>query len=250
MKILISLFILTLFLNSNEIKNSLNNNHNSVITIVKEVLGEKAKDDIVKKLSDEIIAYFLKSNLKLDKALTNQNFMIKLEKKVHESVKQNISLTELLIQSEKGKRKLLKGSNSLESNNLLVPLYIQKLDNIEMKILDNSYRQKLIKKILNFVRHNYKIDSITHAIHQLDDINTLDLLKELEELQIEEKSLAIEYNDEYPKLIGVRRQIERMREKIIDNLHVSFSLIDDENHKLLQKKEFYEKKVNSFISNI
>jgi hypothetical protein len=65
MKKILFIYLFTYIATATEIKNSLNNNHNSVITIVKEALGKDAQEYIVKEIVYEINSHLSKVDKKL-----------------------------------------------------------------------------------------------------------------------------------------------------------------------------------------
>jgi len=147
------IYILTLNVYCTEILNSLNNNHNSVITIVKEVLGKDAQESIVEKLTDEILEHFLTMDIKLDKLLKNQEFVNNIIRQINEANKNNISIKEQLSKSEEEKEKLLSELNQLK-------LKLKDVDFIKVLKEANSalrnYDSKRYRKILFEYSENIK----------------------------------------------------------------------------------------------
>ena len=119
-------------------------------------------------------------------------------------------------------------------------LYIKELSNIEVEIAENNLKTQLIKNLIKFVKNNYNLDSIAPSISRLNDSNTLKLINTLQTYQIKEESLMEEYTDQHPKLKSLRREIQKIRNKISSNLNNIYSSIKYQNKSLLQQKKDYE----------
>jgi hypothetical protein len=92
---------------SNEINESFNNNHHSVITIVKEVLGQDAQEHIVESLAFQIVQHFDKMDKKLDDLLDNKALVDYLTRQIIEASSKNHSLEEQLKKSQQEHETLL-----------------------------------------------------------------------------------------------------------------------------------------------
>ena len=175
MKKVLFLCLFTFMLNATEINNSLNNNHNSVITIVKEALGKDGQAYIVKQLAYEIDAHFSTVNKKL---LDNKQVIKSLSSTIKESVKTNQSLTLLLVEREKQRaidlleiEKLKKEqvkSNDIDFKKVIEEAEeaLKNYDSIEyQKILatyrENKKHKELIKNIS--VVANFQILKMKHV---------------------------------------------------------------------------------------
>ena len=123
-------------------------------------------------------------------------------------------------------------------------LYIRQLSDIEIQQSENKLKKKLISNLISFVQNNSNLDAIAPSLSKLNDQSTLGLIAKLQENQLIEEELAIEYTSEYPKLKSIRRQIESTRKKIAYNLENLNKNIDYENTSLSQRKLNYERKMN------
>jgi len=120
-------------------------------------------------------------------------------------------------------------------------LYIKKLSDIEVQIAENSLKTKLILSLITFVKNNYNLDAIAPSISKLDDSNTMKLIETIQSLQMKEEAFILDYTDEHPKLKSVRRQIQKIREKIAFNLKSLHRNIELKNINLIKRKSSYEK---------
>lgn len=118
--------------------------------------------------------------------------------------------------------------------------YIRKLSDIEIQLSENHLKKKLILNLINFVQQNDNLDAIAPSLSKLDDQNTLRLITKLQDAQLLEEKLSIEYTDEYPKLQSVRKQINNIREKIAFNLKNLRTNIQYQNNNLIARKNTYE----------
>ena len=139
------------------------------------------------------------------------------------------------------------------SKNIVKPsdqgaLYIRSLSTIDIDISENKLRKKLISNLINFVQNNYNLDAIAPSVAQLEDANTLALITKLQDNQIKEEELKLEYTNEYPELKNVRNQISTIRTQIEYNLKSLNNNINHENTNLLERKKTYEKSMKELPS--
>jgi capsular exopolysaccharide synthesis family protein len=127
-------------------------------------------------------------------------------------------------------------------------LFIKKLSNIEVKIAENDLKTKLVLNLITFVRNNHNLDAIAPSISKLDDSNTLKLIETLQSHQLKEEAFILEYTDKHPKLKSLRRQMQKIREKIEFNLKSLRRDIEYQNINLLKRQNSYEKDLKSLPS--
>jgi capsular exopolysaccharide synthesis family protein len=119
-------------------------------------------------------------------------------------------------------------------------LIIKSLNNIEVSISDNHLKNIMVDNILDLIRRGKKIDSITPFLIDLKDSVNISLIKSLQDLELKENKLSLEYTDEYPDLVIVREQIDILKDKIRSNLaNLKKSLLAKKANleKLKRKKE-------------
>lgn len=187
-------------------------------------------------------------------ALTKSFIEYSIESKNVQNQKTLSFITEEL---ENIKKELKASEQNLESHqvtkNIVEPsvqasIYIKNLSDIDIEISENKLKKKLIINLINFVRNNYNLDAIAPSISKLDDENTLALITRLQDQQILEEELTQEYTDEYPKLKSTRKQINTIRNKIIQNLKSLQTNIDYENDTLTKRRKSYEKDMQTLPS--
>ena len=135
--------------------------------------------------------------------------------------------------------------NKIVEPSIQAKTYITQLSTIEVDISENSLKQRLIDNLLSFARHNNNLDAIAPSLMELNDKPTLQLISSLQDLQIKESELKTEFTDQYPKLITIRKQIHRTRNKIISNMKNLKSLTKQKTISLENKKQTYEKKIQN-----
>lgn len=132
-------------------------------------------------------------------------------------------------------------SKNIVKPSIQASLYIKNLSDIEIEISENKLKKKLISNIIDFAKNNYNLDAIAPSIARLNDQTTLNLITKLQDNQLIEDKLALEYTDEYPKLKSIRKQISSIHNKIDYNLKSLKTSIDYQNINLLKRKASYEK---------
>ncbi|CAA6822376.1 MAG: Tyrosine-protein kinase Wzc (EC [uncultured Sulfurovum sp.] len=127
-------------------------------------------------------------------------------------------------------------------------LYIKNLSTIEIKISENKLRKKLIKNLISFIQNNYNLDAIAPSISKLNDSNTLALITKLQNNQIREEELKLEYTNEYPELKNIHKKISKIRNQIEYNLKSLHTNIEYENINLLERKKTFEENMRELPS--
>jgi capsular exopolysaccharide synthesis family protein len=181
-----------------------------------------------------------------------------IEHSIANKNKKNSKTLKFIIQElNEIKKGLTKSEQQLESyqvsRSIVKPsvqgsLFIKKLSNIEIEISENNLKKRLILNLISFVDNNYNLDAIAPSLSKLGDQNTLQLITKLQDHQLEEEELTLEYTNEYPKLKSVRRQIENIRNKIKFNLESLNTNIEYQNSSLIERKNSYEEKLKTLPS--
>ncbi len=152
------------------------------------------------------------------------------------SIRSELETSESKLENFKRKHKIVNSSSQATS-------YIKKLADLEVQISENQLKERLLQNLIIFARHNQSLDSIAPSLVELNDKPTIGLITSLQSLQLQEGELKVEYTDQFPKLINIRRQISNIRKKIILNIKNLKSSIKQKNRFLIQKKKKLEKKI-------
>ena len=113
----------------------------------------------------------------------------------------------------------------------------------ENQIIQNRYKQDLVKKLIAFVKKNKNIDAIAPSLMEFQDEPTITLIAKLQELQLEATSLAQEFKPAYPKLKSLRRQIQSIKSKIRSNLINLQKTLSARTESLQKLQKEYEQKL-------
>ena len=146
--------------------------------------------------------------------------------------------------SEK-KLELYRIKNKAINPTLQAQTYIEELSNIEIELSKNSLNDILIENLLLFTNKGEDLDAMAPALMQLNDKPTLDLISRLQEAQIEEEGLRIQYSNKHPGLVAVRKQIQYIKKKIKINIKNLKSSMSHRNTNLMKLKKSYERNLES-----
>lgn len=160
----------------------------------------------------------------------------------------NKVLTFLDLQLESIKKKLEKSENELEqykSLNSVKPSVkskdsFDKLSAIDLDLSELSLKEKLARNLINFVQHNRNLDAIGPTLLEFNDQSTIKFIDTLEELQQQEDELSLRFTAQYPKLISVRKRMQRIKNKILLNVKNLRSTLISKRKNLEQQKNKYE----------
>ena len=161
----------------------------------------------------------------------------------------NKILNFLDLQLDATKKKLEKSENELQSyksrNNVEPSVKskdsFEKLSTIDLDLSELILKEKLIKNLLSFVRNNRNLDAIAPTLIEFNDKSTIRLIDKMQTLQQQEDELKVEFTDHYPKLISTRKQIARIKHKILLNIKNLKSTTTIKRVNLEKQKKKYEK---------
>ena len=195
-----------------------------------------------------------------DRAQVYVNALIEsfIDHNINNKNKQNNKTLKFIIEELASIKKELKESEqqleayqvdqSIVEPSVQASLYIKKLSDIEIQLSENSLKQRLIVNLINFVQNNNNLDAIAPSLNKLGDNNTLRLIAKLQDNQLLEEELSIEYTNEYPKLQSIKKQIQNIREKIEFNLKSLRTNIEYKNNTLEERKRQYEANLKTLPS--
>lgn len=138
-----------------------------------------------------------------------------------------------------------KTNNQVIEPSIQAKNYINKLSNLEISISDNLLKQKLVNNIFIFAKNNNNLDAIAPSLMELKDKPTLQLITTLQNLQIKENNLKIEFTEQHPKVITIKKQIYNLKRKILYNIKNLKNIIKQKNLSLKKEKERYEAKIST-----
>ncbi|HHD81932.1 MAG TPA: hypothetical protein ENK94_01935, partial [Campylobacterales bacterium] len=116
----------------------------------------------------------------------------------------------------------------------------EKLSAIDLELSELALKEKLAKNLITFVRNNRSLDAIAPTLQEFNDQSTIRNIDKLGDLQQEEDELSIEFTAQYPKLISVRKQIKRVKNKILLNIKNLRSTLITKRKNLEKEKLKYE----------
>ena len=118
---------------------------------------------------------------------------------------------------------------------------IKKLSDLEIKISENTLKQRFVKMI-----DSSSIDDIAPILIELDDMETVKLLNSLHKLELNRQELTSEYTEEYPQLRIVNDKIISIRENILSNIEKMVLTVDLKDKNLRKLKKEYEESLLRF----
>lgn len=165
----------------------------------------------------------------------------------------NRILSFLDIQLKSIKSKLEKSENALEVykiNNNVEPTVkvndsFKKLSAIDLDLSALTLKEKLAKNLITFVKSNRNLDAIGPTLREFNDQATIKFIDTLEKLQEEKNELSVEFTDQYPKLISVKKRIKRIKNKIFLNVKNLKSTLVTKRKTLENQKKRYEEILKS-----
>jgi capsular exopolysaccharide synthesis family protein len=160
----------------------------------------------------------------------------------------NKILTFLNLQLVNIQEKLEKAEDALESYkslNSVEPTIksndsFTKLSTVDLSLSELTLKEKLAQNLIVFVRNNRNLDAIGPTLLEFNDQATIKFIDALEILQQKEDELSIEFTNQYPQLINIRKRIKRIKNKILLNVANLKSTLIIKRSALEKQKQKYE----------
>ena len=183
----------------------------------------------------------------LSQAFINTSVNSKNEQnnKVLTFINQQLAKIKTTLQDSENKLEGYKTKHKIIEPSIQAKKYIEKLSELEIKLSENTLKQKLIRNLLSFAQKNSNLDAIAPSLMELNDKPTLQLITTLQNLQITAANLKTELTNKHPKVITIQRQMYHVRNKILYNLKNLKSLIRQKHHSIKEEKLSYESKIQS-----
>jgi capsular exopolysaccharide synthesis family protein len=136
-------------------------------------------------------------------------------------------------------------SNSVIEPSIQSETIINRLSDIEVELSENSIRERLIKNLITFVKHNRNLDSITPTLRELGDEPTIRVIERLQDLQRRATELSRDFTEKHPDLKAIRRDISRNRKTVLLNIENLKTNIASRKKDLISLKKKHEKNLKT-----
>ena len=114
-----------------------------------------------------------------------------------------------------------------------------KLSVLDLELSELGLKEKLVHNLIRFVKSNKNLDAIGPTLLEFNDNTTIKFIDDLGVLQERADELSLEYTENYPELIKVRKRITRIKHKILLN-------VKNLNSTLISKRKSLEKQKAKF----
>jgi len=150
--------------------------------------------------------------------------------------------------------KLEESENKLEkyriSNNIVEPsiqftAILDRLSRIEIELYENKIKNKLIQKVMPFIKKNRHLESITPTLREIGDETTIKIIEQLQILEDRAIELSSELTEKHPQLKTIRTNIRKKRHLISLNIKNIKSAIKNKHKNLISLKKEYEKELKT-----
>ena len=134
-------------------------------------------------------------------------------------------------------------------NNVIEPTrqsesLINRLSDVEVQLSQAQIEKRLVDNIVQFVKHNSNLNSITPTLRELGSEPTIRVIENLQNLQRRANELRIEFTPKHPDLKAVYRDIRANKRTILANIKNLKRNISDKQKNLSKLKNRYEKRLN------
>jgi len=116
-----------------------------------------------------------------------------------------------------------------------------KLSDIELQLSEIQLKEQLINNLIVFIKHNRNLNSIAPTLLEFNAQSTLKLITDIQNLQLKEDELKLEFTNRYPPLIQLRKRIRSIRKQIALNVRNLKTTLNFKRKSLLKQKKKYEK---------
>lgn len=197
-------------------------------------------DDTVPQRAQEILEAII--NAYIDQNL--QNKQKSAENSLDFIDKQLTSIHIILNKSETSLQKY-KSTNTIIDISSKATMTAEKIDELASKVYDLDIQISVIENILNFVQTHKSIEGINVDSVQSASPAIISLIQKIQETNMMEKSLLVDYTEFHPDVIKTREQAKSLKNTLIESLKHSLNNRKEQKQSLA---EIIEKEKASFES--
>ena len=115
-----------------------------------------------------------------------------------------------------------------------------KLSVLDLELSELALKEKLANNLVRFIQSSKNLDAIGPTLLEFNDNATIKFIDSLGELQERADELSLEYTENYPELIKLRKRIKRIKYKILLNVKNLNSTLVSKRQNLEAQKSKYE----------
>jgi len=153
-------------------------------------------------------------------------------------VEQQVNSSSKSLEDYKEKNHII--SPQVQANSL-----IDELSKVGIKISQSKYKQELLANLITFTKKNSNIDSIASSLVELEDLPTIELIRLMQEKQLELDTLLLKYQYNHPVIVRANGTIYGLKSKILSNLKNLQRTLKNKTKSLEKLEQSYNKKLHS-----
>ena len=138
-----------------------------------------------------------------------------------------------------------KRRNSIISPEVQATALVSELSKVGIQIAQNQYKQELLANLISFTKKNSNIDSIAPSLVELEDLPTIELIKIMQEQQLELEKLLLKYQYNHPVIVRANNTIYELKSKILSNLKNLQRTLKNKTKSLQKMEQSYNAKLQS-----
>jgi capsular exopolysaccharide synthesis family protein len=185
---------------------------------------------------DTLIDVYIAQSI-IDKSKKNNKILSFIEEQLNTTGKK-LELSEKQLEEYRVSHSIIEPS--IQSETLL-----NRLSTIEVELSENSIKERLIKNLIIFIKHNRNLNSITPTLRELGDEPTIRVIERLQELRRKASELSRDFTEKHPDLKAIRRDISRSRKTILLNIENLKVNISGRKEDLISMKKKHEKNLKT-----
>ncbi|SFV61153.1 Tyrosine-protein kinase EpsD [hydrothermal vent metagenome] len=174
----------------------------------------------------------------INRSITKKNM---INSKILEFLDERLSITKKKLEISENKLEKYQSKNKNIDPSLNSKDSYGKLSDIELQLSEIQLKEQLINNLIIFIKHNRNLNSIAPTLLEFNAQSTLKLITDIQNLQIKEDSLKLEFTNRYPPLVQLRKRIRSIRKQISLNVKNLKTTLNFKRKSLLKQKEKYEK---------
>ncbi len=158
-----------------------------------------------KEYVNALMKAFINENM-IEKSKENKNMLISINKQLQD-IKSSLSGAESRIEDYRIKENIIKPK---EQSSAL----INKLSKIDFELTQAQLKYDLVTELYNQIEQSRNIDSISMSLSELGDQKISILFNTLQQAELKESELKIDFKSSFPELKKVRMKIANIKRKI------------------------------------
>jgi len=138
-----------------------------------------------------------------------------------------------------------KGKHGIIQAGIQASVLVEELSRVAIQIAQNKYKEELVETLIPIIETNQNIDAISPSLVELGDKPTIELIKLIQEQEIQVSELLMKYKPSHPMILKSYQIIDTLQAKVLSNVYNLQKAIKEKTISLTNMEKRYKQKLQS-----